>query len=210
VSWLALVAGSYLLGSVSFSVLIVRAVRGFDLRERGSGNAGATNTLRTAGPVAAVAVLLLDVGKGVAAVLAARALGAPGPVVGAAAGAAVVGHTFPLYYGLRGGKGVATATGALGTLAPLPALPAAAVFFAVVAATRYVSLGSICALALFPAFVYLAGRVGWTEPAPGWLLATAAGVAALVVGKHRGNLERLIAGEENRLGERRDREEEAG
>ena len=100
----ALVAGAYLLGSISFSLLIVRARQGFDLRERGSGNAGATNVLRLAGPGAAVWVLLLDVAKGAVPVQVARALGAPGTVIGAAAVAAVLGHVFPVFHGFAAAR----------------------------------------------------------------------------------------------------------
>ena len=179
--WLALVAGAYLLGAVSWSLLIVRALKGFDVRTAGSGNAGATNVLRLAGPAPAVAVLVLDVAKGAAPVLVARALAAPGPVIGAAAVAAVVGHVFPAYHSFRGGKGVATAAGAMAALALRPTLLALGIFVAVVAATRY-------------------GRVGWTAPPPAWLLASAAAVAVLVVAAHRENIARLQAGTEHRLG----------
>ncbi len=199
-SWLALVAGAYLLGAVSFSLVVVWLLKGIDLRTVGSGNAGATNVLRTAGTGPALAVLLLDVGKGVAAVAVARALGAPGPVVGAAAAAAVAGHIFPIYHGFRGGKGIATLCGAMGVLAPRPALLAALIFVLVLAATRYVSLASMTGAGLFPILIYLSGRIGWTGPAPPWLLITTALIAILVIAKHSANVRRLIAGSENRFG----------
>ena len=198
--WLALIAGAYLLGAVSFAMLVVRLLRGVDVRTVGSGNAGATNVLRIAGRGPALLVLLLDVGKGVAAVAVARALGAPGPLIGAAAAAAVVGHVFPLYYGLRGGKGVAAASGALAALAPLPASLAAVVFALLVAATRYVSLASITAAGLMPLLIFACGRLGWSAPAPDWLLVTAAVIALLILVKHRDDVGRLIAGSESRLG----------
>jgi glycerol-3-phosphate acyltransferase PlsY len=209
--WAALVLGAYLLGAVSFSLLIVRALRGIDVRTVGSGNAGATNVLRTAGVKPALAVLVLDVTKGVLPVLIARALEAPGPVVGATAVAAVVGHVLPVYYGFQGGKGVATATGALASLAPLAALASAGVFALVVAATRTLSLASISAIGLFPVLIYAGSRAGWTSPSPAWLLASAAAVAVLVVFMHRDNVRRLIDGSEHRLGEpRADEPEEDG
>lgn len=194
---------AYLLGSVPWSYLVVLLLRRRDLREVGSGNVGATNVLRAAGKGPATLALLLDVGKGVAAVQLARAAGAPPGVVGAAALAVVVGHVFPVFLRFRGGKGVATTAGALGSLAPLPALLSAVLFALVVAWRRYVSLGSILGVGAFPVFLHLCGLLGWT-PAPSLaLLATAAAAAALVVLRHAGNLRRLRAGVEPRLGERR-------
>ncbi len=203
-SWVAglgLIVGAYLLGSVSFSLLIVRNLRGFDLREHGSGNAGASNVLRLAGKGPAAAVLLLDVAKGVVPVQIARWLDAPGMVIGAAAVAAVVGHIFPVFHGFRGGKGVATVTGALGSLSLIPAGLALAVFVLVVATTRYISAASVVTVATFPLLLYLCGRAGWTPIPPGWLLASAGAIAILVAIKHRDNFRRLAAGTEHRLGE---------
>ncbi|MEM7583262.1 MAG: glycerol-3-phosphate 1-O-acyltransferase PlsY [Acidobacteriota bacterium] len=200
-SWLLLLGAAYLLGSISFSVLIVRAIEGFDVREHGSGNAGATNVLRLAGKGPAVAVLIADIAKGVLPVQVAQALGAPGAVVGASAVAAVAGHVFPAFHGLRGGKGVATATGALGSLAPLAALPAILLFAAVALATRFIALASIAAVSAFPLLMVLAGQLGWTPPPPAWLLASTVGIALLIIVKHRDNFERLRAGTEHRLGD---------
>jgi len=208
----ALVAGAYLLGSISFSYLIVRALQGRDVRAVGSGNAGATNVLRTAGKLPAFAALVLDVAKGVAAVVAARALAAPPSVVALCAVAVVLGHVFPVFLGFRGGKGVATAGGALGALAPLALVPALVVLVAVAAWTRYVSLGSIAAALTFPAALAIGRAAGWIA-ADGWLLAAAVAIAALIVWKHRTNLARLRAGRELRLGEGRQAaatDEEAG
>ncbi len=203
-SWLpafVLVFGAYLLGSISWSVLIVRARAGLDVREHGSGNAGATNVLRLVGKGPAAAVLALDVAKGAVPVLAAGALGMPGPVAGAAATASVVGHAFPVFHGFRGGKGVATAAGALGSLALLPAGLAVLVFAAVVAASRYVSLASVTAVASFPGWLYLCGSAGWTPPPPAWLLASVLAIAALIAARHHDNFRRLAAGTEHRFGE---------
>jgi glycerol-3-phosphate acyltransferase PlsY len=198
--WLALLAAAYLLGSVSFSYLIVRALKGQDVRRVGSGNAGATNVWRAAGAWPAAAALVLDVGKGAAAVGAARWLGAPAAVAAGAAVAVVVGHVFPLFFGFRGGKGVATATGALGALTPWAAVGAFAVFVAVVAASRYVSLGSIAAAAAFPPLAALVQWAGWAGERDRAELAAAAVVALLVVAKHAENWRRLRAGTEHRLG----------
>ena len=201
--WALWIVGAYLLGSISFSMWIARAVGGIDIRATGSGNAGATNVLRSVGKGPALAVLALDIAKGAVPVLAARSVGAPGPVIGAAAVAAVVGHIFPIYYGFRGGKGVATAVGAMSTLALLPALVSALLFFVVVATTRYVGLGSMVAVSSFPLAIFGFDRLGWTPPAPLWLLVSAMAVALLIVFMHRANIGRLLAGNENKLGAKR-------
>ena len=163
----ALVAGAYLLGSISFSYLIVRVLQGRDVRTVGSGNAGATNVLRAAGKLPGIAALVLDVAKGVAAVVIARSLAAPPPVVGGCAVAVVLGHVFPVFLGFRGGKGVATAAGALGALAPLALVPAVVVLVAVVAWKRYVSLGSIVAALTFPAALALGRAAAGSRPTAG-------------------------------------------
>lgn len=185
---------AYLLGSISFAVIVVRAVSGEDIRAQGSGNAGATNVLRAYGKKPALLVALLDVAKGTAAVLLMR-LATADPWWSAAAGLAVVlGHVFPVFYGFRGGKGVATAVGAFAVLAPLALLCCMAVFVLVVALTRYVSLGSVISMVLLPP---VAG-VLFHAPRP---VVTAAAVTALVVVfKHLGNLKRLARGEERKLG----------
>jgi len=203
----AIVVGSYLLGSISFSYLIVRLLQGRDVRTVGSGNAGATNVMRAAGKAPGIAALVLDVAKGVTAVVVARALAAPPAVVGAAAAAVVLGHVFPIFLGFRGGKGVATAAGALGALAPPAMALALVVFVAVVAWKRYVSLGSISAALAFPLFVWVLSRQGMLtragESQETALTVAGLAIALLVVIKHSGNLRRLRAGTESRLGERR-------
>jgi acyl phosphate:glycerol-3-phosphate acyltransferase len=204
---LALVAGAYLLGSISWSYLIVKLLKGSDVRKVGSGNAGATNVMRAAGKGAGVAALLLDAGKGIAAVAAARALApANAAVAGAAAVAVVLGHVYPIFFGFRGGKGVATSAGAMGALAPFALLLTLAVFLLVVLWKRYMSLGSIVAGLTFPAMVLLCQRLGWESWAAGeerWVLLAAVTLGLLIVGKHLPNLRRLAAGTELRLGERR-------
>ncbi len=199
----ALVAGAYLLGSVSFSVVLVKLVQGLDVRTVGSGNAGATNVMRAAGKKAGAAVLALDVIKGMTAVAVPRALDAPPAVVGSAAVAVVLGHVFPVFFGFRGGKGVATSAGALGMLAPAAMALGLAVFAAVVLWKRYVSLGSIVTAALFPFLAGLGVRLGWTPSGGPWLVLSSAGIGLLIVFKHQRNLQRLWRGTEPRLGERR-------
>ncbi len=200
-SGLALVAAAYLLGSISFSYLIVKLKEGRDVRTVGSGNAGATNVLRASGPGAAALALGLDLAKGVTAVLGTRLLEAPPPVVSGAAFAVVLGHVFPIFLGFRGGKGVATSAGALGALEPTAMLVALAVFFVVVAWKRYVSLGSVVTALVFPLLAWAGHRLGWIVSDPSVVIASAA-IAALVVFRHRSNLERLRRGAEPRLGEK--------
>jgi glycerol-3-phosphate acyltransferase PlsY len=203
IGWVAVLAGSYLLGSLSFGLIVVWVLRRVDLRTLGSGNAGATNVLRASGRWPALLVLALDIGKGIFPVRVARMLEAPPEIVAAAALAAVLGHVFPVFFGFRGGKGVATGFGALVSLLPLPAGAALGVFLVVVAVTRYVSVGSILAALSVPFFAVLLARPGWIAPTPPVALALAGATAAVVVLKHFGNLQRLIAGNERRLGRRR-------
>lgn len=201
-SWWVLVPSAYLLGSIPFALVVTRRARGLDLRSFGSGNVGATNVLRTAGTVAAALVLLLDIGKGALPVVVGNYLGAPAMVVGAAAVAAVLGHVYPVFLGFQGGKGVASAAGGFGALALGPALASVLLFVTVVAWTRYASLGSLVATASFPAFALLFARLGWVPPLPNELLICSGLVAALIIVRHRGNLRRLMAGDEARVGER--------
>jgi glycerol-3-phosphate acyltransferase PlsY len=198
-----LVIGAYLLGSVSFSYLIVKAKEGKDVRTVGSGNAGATNVLRASGKGPAILVLLLDVAKGIVAVAVPRALEAPPGVVGAAAVAVVLGHVFPVFLGFRGGKGVATSAGALGALAPAAMLFTLLVFVALVYWKRFVSLGSMAAAAAFPLIAWTGQRLGWVRNRDPWLIAASAAIALIIIVKHRTNLRRLLQGSEPRLGERR-------
>ncbi len=189
-----LVLAGYLLGSISFALWLVRWRTGSDIREVGSGNAGATNVLRAHGKALAVAVALLDVAKGTAAVLVVRLVTADPRYAAAAALAAVLGHVFPLYSGFRGGKGVATAVGAFLALAPLATVICLAVFLLVVAVSRYVSLGSVVAIVLLPP------AAGLLFHAPRAVVAAAAATAVVVVFKHIDNLKRLARGEERKLG----------
>jgi glycerol-3-phosphate acyltransferase PlsY len=199
---LALVA-SYLLGSIPFGYLIVRAKGGGDVRETGSGGTGATNVTRRAGKWAGVLTLALDAVKGAVAVSLARRLLAPDAGidwwVAASALAVVAGHVFPVWLKFRGGKGVATGLGAFLCLAPLAVACAALVFVVVVWATRYVSLGSITATALMPVFVWLLyARGGAGVNARPLVAATVAG-GALIIFMHRANIGRLLRGGESRL-----------
>lgn len=189
-----LVVVGYLLGSLSFALLLVRWRTGADIRTVGSGNAGATNVLRAHGKGLAASVALLDIAKGAAAVLLVRLVTADPRYAAGAGLAAILGHVFPLYSGFRGGKGVATAVGAFLVLAPLATAVCLAVFVAVVAATRYVSLGSMVAIVLLPP------AAGILSHAPRAVVVSAAATAVLVVFKHVESLKRLARGEERKLG----------
>jgi glycerol-3-phosphate acyltransferase PlsY len=178
----------YAIGSAPISFLIVRTVRGIDLRREGSGNVGATNAYRTSGALIAMTVLLIDIAKGVASVW----LAAPGEAAVVAGTAAVAGHIYPVWLGFRGGKGVATATGAFAMIAPVVTAIAAAFFLVIVVATRFVSLGSVVAACVLCAGAWLLG--------PRAVAVGASAVAALILLSHRGNLSRLLAGTERPTG----------
>jgi glycerol-3-phosphate acyltransferase PlsY len=194
---------AYLLGSIPFGYLIVRAKEGADVRETGSGGTGATNVSRRAGKKAGIITLMLDAAKGLAAVGLARwLLAAEFEInwwVAAAAVLAVVGHCFPVWLGFRGGKGVATGVGVFLGLSPIAVACALTVFMLVVWATRYVSLGSITATAVFPLCVWLLGL--YYQPpgtrAPVMTAAILGGVIIILM--HRANIARLVAGTENKF-----------
>lgn len=189
---------AYLFGSIPFGYLIVKLKEGRDVRSGGSGNIGATNVLRTAGRGSAILTLALDAAKGYLAVWIAGWISHHSPqAIAFAAMAAVLGHLFPIYLKFRGGKGVATALGVFLYLALGPILLAAGLFLGVVLLSRYVSLGSIAAAAAFPVAYYL-----WAypkNPSP-WLLFAALFCSGLVIAKHHGNIHRLWAGTERKLG----------
>lgn len=196
----ALLLSAYLLGSVSFGLLLVRRTQGIDVRSTGSGNPGATNALRAAGPAVGVTVLALDIAKGFLPVAAGRAVEVPVRGLAWIGAAAVIGHVFPLWHRFRGGKGVATAAGALTALAPWPMLAAFVLFLVTVASTRIVSLGSVLAALSAPLFWAVGGRLGWWSPPPTMALAGCVAISLLVLWRHQDNLRRLSRGEEPRLG----------
>ncbi len=189
VGWLA---AGYLLGSIPFGLLLTRAAGLGDIRRIGSGNIGATNVLRTGNRKLAAATLLLDAAKGAAAVLLGAWIG--GPAAGLiAGGGALLGHVFPLWLRFRGGKGVATGWGVLLAAAWWVALLAGAGWFIVARATGRSSAGAMAACVAAPILaVFLA------SPQVAWL---AAGMAALILARHRDNIERLLKGAEPRIGE---------
>jgi len=194
---LAAVLVAYLVGAVPIGWLVARAAGVTDIRRHGSGSIGATNVLRTAGRLPAIATLLGDVLKGYVAVGLGSALGGGDPAVTAASTvAAVAGNCWSVFLGFRGGKGVATGLGALLRSVPLATLAALPVFAVVVATTRFVSLGSLLAALCVP-------LGAWALGYPGPSVVAALAVAAIVVGRHHENIARLLAGTESRLGQRR-------
>lgn len=187
------------LGAIPFGVVVTRLLGAADPRTAGSGNIGATNVLRTSGWKGGVLTLALDALKGAAAVLLARhvaqRIGAPA-LAPLAALAAVLGHMYSPFTGFRGGKGVATGLGAFALLLPGPTAVAALVFIGAVAATRYVSVGSILASATAPVAGLAMGH-------PALACASAGFVCALIIWKHRDNIGRIARGEEHRVGQKR-------
>ncbi len=193
------------MGSIPFGYLLVRIFRGEDVRQSGSGNIGATNVSRKS-PVLGLLTLLLDGLKGSAAVglawhLSAHTTGSVQPyqTMAVAALFAVLGHIFPPWLKFRGGKGVATGLGSFVVIAPKAVLVAAVIFVVVVAGFRYVSLGSILAVASFPLLVY--AMRGYGDPPLVLIFMSAASL--LIIAKHHDNIRRLLAGTESRLGAKR-------
>ena len=191
-----LVLGAYLLGAIPFGLLVVRGVTGRDIRQEGSGNIGAANVHRIAGPAVAVLVLSLDLVKGLVPVLLTRVLAAGQPGVDALAVmtgvAAVAGHNWSVFLRGQGGKGIATSYGVLLALSPVAAAVAALVWVVVVLLTRYASLASLLGVLSVPV-VMLARH----ELASNLFF----GLVALVFGvyRHRSNIQRLLQGEERKL-----------
>ena len=182
----------YFIGGIPFGFLLVKLKTGSDVRAEGSGNIGATNVLRTQGPLLGVSTLLLDALKGWAAV-ALMASQTENSIAWMSAGAVAVmlGHVYPVLLRFKGGKAVATFIGAFAYLAPVPLLAVLILFVLVVAATRYISLGSVLAAISFPFGVWMIMH----PPTP--LLLASLIAAALIVYKHQPNIERLRAGTEN-------------
>jgi glycerol-3-phosphate acyltransferase PlsY len=205
--WLISIPLAYLLGSIPFGYLLVRTFRKEDIRATGSGNIGATNVARSGAKGLAIATLILDLGKGSLAVIAAFLLARHSGLLDsaqafdlamAAAVAAVVGHVFPVWLGFRGGKGVATALGVFLALNPLLALSILIVFAAVFALTRYVSLSSIIAAASVPLIALVVGHNQSIIVRSGYIF-----IALLVILKHHENIRRLLAGKESKFGTRK-------
>lgn len=196
---LLFVAAAYLLGSISFAVIVSRAMRLPDPREYGSGNPGATNMLRSGRKAAAVLTLLGDTSKGWVAVAAARALapqfGLDDSVVLLCALAVFIGHLFPVFFGFKGGKGVATALGVLVGLNPWLGLACLLTWLLMAGVFRISSLAAVTTAALAP--VYAGLLLGWGSTAIAVLV-----IALLLVYRHKSNLIKLVNGKEGRIGVR--------
>ncbi len=199
------VLAAYLLGSIAFAIVVSRALGLSDPRSFGSGNPGATNVLRSGSKLAALLTLLLDAAKGWLPVWLASAAQARGEV-GAAlvplvALAVFLGHLYPVFFGFRGGKGVATAAGVLLAINPWLGLATLATWLIVTLFTRYSSAAALAAAVFAPLYFYFGGGVAW--PASPARLAAVAAIALLIVWRHRGNIAKLLAGTESRIGRRR-------
>lgn len=185
---------SYFLGSISTAYVLVKLMKGIDIRSVGSKNAGATNVQRVLGTGPALLVFVLDVLKGVLAVMIGRLVG--GPIISLWCGiAAVVGHNWPLFFGLRGGKGTATSFGVLWTIMPNIALIITVVGFTAIAITKYVSLGSIVGAPLLLILVVITGK-SWHYIIFAFIL------MSMTLYRHRENIVRLLEGRESRLGQK--------
>ena len=189
---------SYLSGSVPFGLIVGRLSRDIDLRDHGSGNTGATNTLRVLGWKLSFVVALADVGKGIFAVLLARILVGDVQAEVVTGLAVLLGHNWPLYVAFRGGRGVATAFGALAVISPWGALAVTVAFALSIAISRYVSLGSI--MAGIVAIIAGLGLALSGELQPGYLSFILV-AAAIVILRHRENINRLLAGRERKIGQ---------
>ena len=186
---------AYLIGAIPVGFLVARAAGGTDIRRTGSGNIGATNVLRTLGTGPALLTLVGDIVKGYLAVRAAGSIGSEAWAAAGGAVAAIAGNCWPVFLAFRGGKGVATGLGAFLALIPWAVAPAAVLWLAVTAISRYVSLASMLACLSLPAGALLLGY-------PRAAVVAAAVAALIIVWRHRENIARLVSGTERRLGER--------
>lgn len=196
---------SYLAGSIPTSILIGKLWKGIDIRQHGSGNAGATNVYRVLGPVPALITAAIDAGKGwLAAFYFARIFEISVPYQAgyalACGLAAVLGHIFTLFAGFKGGKGVLTGAGVLAAFDPFALLVGVAVFALMLAAFKMVSLGSLTAAASITLFLFLSNLFGRKAPLP--LFFTCLFLTLLLFYTHRGNIKRILAGTEHKIGQK--------
>jgi glycerol-3-phosphate acyltransferase PlsY len=206
-TFFAILAAAYLLGSIPFGLILSTVFGGTDVRKAGSGNIGATNVARVVGPLAGILTLTLDTAKGAAAVLIAERISNDNATwMMIAALAALVGHCYPVWLKFKGGKGVATAAGVFAALCPLACLAAVILFVLIVIFWRYVSLGSISAAAAMPLLIYFFWAPHHAPP----LVITIGtlAVALLVIYKHNGNLHRLVAGVEPKFSFSKNKDEQ--
>ena len=196
---------AYLVGSLSFAVIVSRAMGLSDPRTYGSGNPGATNVLRSGSKPAAIVTLLLDAAKGWLPVMLVKWFGPAWDLsegTQALAGlAAFLGHLYPVFFAFKGGKGVATAVGVLLAFQPLLALATLLTFAIIVFFSRYVSLASMVAAVFAPAYYLIGDGVAWTASGAKTLALIAMGL--LLIWRHRENIQRLRAGTESKLGQKK-------
>lgn len=185
----------YALGSISFSYIVAKKVAGIDIRQHGSKNAGATNTLRLLGKGPAVFVLFLDALKGIVAVLVAMQLTDLPWIIMLSGLAAIIGHNWPVFFGFKGGKGVATTIGVVFTVALIPATIASLIAVITIYIFRYVSLGSLVFATLLPILITL-------YHLPLAYIGGAIAIMLITYIRHRTNIVRIIKGEENKLGKK--------
>ena len=195
IPWLV-IPGSYLIGSVSWGLIIGKLARGIDVRDHGSGSTGSTNVLRTLGTRLGALVFLLDVSKGVLAIIAAKLVGDDPLIDGLAALAVIVGHNWPILSRFQGGRGIAPAVGALTVLAPPATVIAVVAFIPAVLMTRYVSLGSL--LAVTSAIISMP-ILAFLNMAPLEYIAYTMIGGPLIIIRHKENIRRLLEGTERRL-----------
>lgn len=188
---------SYLVGSISFSIVIAKLFKGIDIRNHGSGNAGATNTLRVLGIGPAILVLALDLLKGMGSVALAWLVSDQDWLPVVCGLAAIAGHNWPIWFKFKGGKGIATAIGVLSILAFIPALIAGIIAILSIVFTRYVSLGSLIFTLLTPIFVLLL-QFNW----PTFIGTLIICIFAFI--RHRSNIVKLMNGTENKLGSKKE------
>ena len=200
--YLVFVPLGYLLGAIPFGYIAGKLFGGVDVRDHGSGSIGMTNVMRTVSPPVAILVLALDMGKAVGAVVLARLI-AEAPMVETLTGIAVIlGHSWSVFIGFSGGKGTATGWGALFALSPIAGIVASVIGVGLVALTRYVSLGSMVAATLGALTLAVIAVVNDTVPLE-YALYGAVG-APIILFKHRDNIQRLVRGDERKLGQKVD------
>lgn len=196
------VIAAYLIGSLSFAVIVSKYYGMDDPRTYGSGNPGATNVLRSGKKKAAALTLLGDALKGLVAVVLARylqdALNLSDIAIAAVAVAALVGHMWPLFFGFKGGKGVATALGVLLALSPATALVCAAIWLVMAFGFKVSSLAALAATVAAPLVAF------WLMPYPSWAWATVV-IAVLVLYRHKSNIQNLLQGKEGKIGDKADK-----
>lgn len=207
---------AYLIGSINFSILISKKIAGFDVRDKGSGNAGTTNVLRTVGKGAAAATLILDILKGVVAIYVAILFGKIvsnmtnlpidlSVLVQIAGIFVVVGHTFPIYFGFKGGKGVATSLGILITTNYQIGLICLVFALILIAITKMVSVGSLAAAILFPVLTLFLGKENFIVSGNYFIYSII--IALFIIFNHRANIKRLMNGNENKISFHKKKEE---